>query len=215
MSQARIEQLEDLLLRVQKNRMPKGTTALAASPAAANTAGSAGARALAAAPAPVSPAPVVRSAPPAPPPKPTPFRNPLAEPPAKPAESFAKPEPIVPGSVPARRPGQDRRATPLEMAVAELGFTPPSSTATTPGTVAAEARREPPVSHVSNESNESNDDPEIDLTQPEDSLAPLVIEPEAIREPARPIAQVVSRHAPQVDATFGAMLKRSLSLRPH
>ena len=29
------------------------------------------------------------------------------------------------------------------------------------------------------------------------------------------IAQVMSKHAPPVDATFGAMLKRSLSLRPH
>jgi len=31
----------------------------------------------------------------------------------------------------------------------------------------------------------------------------------------RPIVQVVSRHVPHVDATFGAMLKRSLSLTPH
>jgi hypothetical protein len=50
---------------------------------------------------------------------------------------------------------------------------------------------------------------------PEEAFEPKVIEPEPMREPARPIAQVVSRHSPQVDATFGAMLKRSLSLRPH
>jgi hypothetical protein len=50
---------------------------------------------------------------------------------------------------------------------------------------------------------------------PEEAFVPRLIEPEPIREPARPIAQVVSRHSPQADATFGAMLKRSLSLRPH
>jgi hypothetical protein len=43
---------------------------------------------------------------------------------------------------------------------------------------------------------------------------PFTVEPEPLREPARPIAQVMSKHAPQVDSTFGAMLKRSLSLRP-
>jgi hypothetical protein len=42
-----------------------------------------------------------------------------------------------------------------------------------------------------------------------------VIEPDMPRTSARAIAQVVSKHAPAVDATFGAMLKRSLSLRPH
>jgi hypothetical protein len=50
---------------------------------------------------------------------------------------------------------------------------------------------------------------------PEEAFEARVIEPEPMREPARPIAQVVSRHSPPVDATFGAMLKRSLSLRPH
>jgi len=212
MSQARIEQLEDLLLRVQKNRMPKHAWAGTESPVAASAASPPAARALVAAPTPVSPAPVVRSAPPAPPPKPTPFRNPLAAPTAKPIEGFAKPEPLVPTPLASRRPGQDHTATPLEMAVAELGFAPPSNTATTPGTIAAEARREPaapPAPHS------SIDAPESDVTSPSDSISPLVIEPEAMREPARPIAQVVSRHAPQVDATFGAMLKRSLSLRPH
>jgi hypothetical protein len=51
---------------------------------------------------------------------------------------------------------------------------------------------------------------------PADGLEmPLTFEPEPVREGTRPIAQIVSKHAPQVDATFGAMLKRSLSLRPH
>jgi hypothetical protein len=46
-------------------------------------------------------------------------------------------------------------------------------------------------------------------------IVPRVIEPDAPRASTRPIAQLVSKHVPQVDATFGAMLKRSLTLRPH
>jgi hypothetical protein len=49
----------------------------------------------------------------------------------------------------------------------------------------------------------------------QEPIVPRVIEPEAQRPSTRPIAQLVSKHAPVVDATFGAMLKRSLSLRPH
>jgi hypothetical protein len=45
-------------------------------------------------------------------------------------------------------------------------------------------------------------------------MVPRMIEPDAPRALTRPIAQLVSKHAPVVDATFGAMLKRSLSLRP-
>lgn len=48
-----------------------------------------------------------------------------------------------------------------------------------------------------------------------EEIVPHVIEPDLPRTSARAIAQVVSKHAPAVDATFGAMLKRSLSLRPH
>jgi len=49
----------------------------------------------------------------------------------------------------------------------------------------------------------------------QEPIVPRMIEPEAPRPATRPIAQLVSKHAPVVDATFGAMLKRSLSLRPH
>jgi hypothetical protein len=52
-------------------------------------------------------------------------------------------------------------------------------------------------------------------SQPEPVITPRVIEPDPPRTSGRPIAQLVSKHAPAVDATFGAMLKRSLSLRPH
>jgi hypothetical protein len=46
-------------------------------------------------------------------------------------------------------------------------------------------------------------------------LTPRMIDPDPPRQSTRPIAQLVSKHVPAVDATFGAMLKRSLSLRPH
>jgi hypothetical protein len=47
-----------------------------------------------------------------------------------------------------------------------------------------------------------------------EAISPRVIEPDAPVGATRPIAQLVSKHPPVVDATFGAMLKRSLSLRP-
>ncbi|HET8938044.1 MAG TPA: hypothetical protein VFN67_31590 [Polyangiales bacterium] len=50
---------------------------------------------------------------------------------------------------------------------------------------------------------------------PQEPIVPRTFEPEVPRAANRPIAQLVSKHAPVVDATFGAMLKRSLSLRPH
>jgi hypothetical protein len=56
--------------------------------------------------------------------------------------------------------------------------------------------------------------PEPQPAAPE-PIVPRMIEPDAPRPATRPIAQLVSKHAPVVDATFGAMLKRSLSLRPH
>jgi hypothetical protein len=51
--------------------------------------------------------------------------------------------------------------------------------------------------------------------QAQEPIVPRTIEPDVPRPATRPIAQLVSKHAPVVDATFGAMLKRSLSLRPH
>jgi hypothetical protein len=96
---------------------------------------------------------------------------------------------------PVRKPAQ-AGATPLEMAVAGLDM---------PASAKAEPRRDPTPSAA----------PLAPPISPDEAFEPRRIEPEPIREPARPIAQTVSRHSPQVDATFGAMLKRSLSLRPH
>lgn len=202
MSQERVERLEALLSRVQENRnRPRTRTpaGLGAAPQVAKAAEAPKAapvrepQAAAPRPAPVMQKPVVRTIPPAPP---TPSGKAIAQPPAARA---AAPEP-GPASQPARRPGQDRSATPLEMAVAELDL------ASAAASNKAEVRREPAAPAA----------PAVaPAIAPEEAFEPYVIEPEPIREPARPIAQVVSRHAPQVDATFGAMLKRSLSLRPH
>jgi hypothetical protein len=147
---------------------------------------------------PARPAPVaaqaapMRSAPPAPLPKlQVPARPAIAEPARAAAPAVESP----------RRPTQDRGATPIEIAVAELDL--PS------GGAKPEVRRDreqsPAVAAA----------PMAPPISPEEAFAPRVIEPEPMREPARPIAQVVSRHSPPADATFGAMLKRSLSLRPH
>jgi hypothetical protein len=140
-------------------------------------------------PAAGAPAPV-RNAPASPPklqPQPAP-RPAIAEAPAARA--------AAPAPEPARRPAPAPTASPLEMAVAELDH--PS------GGAKPDPRRDVPVAA-----------PMAPQISPEESFEPVLIEPEPMREPARPIAQVVSRHSPQVDATFGAMLKRSLSLRPH
>jgi hypothetical protein len=216
MNEQRVERLEALLSRVQENRKrartPAGMSVLkpevartAAEPAkplhTSLTQTAAGlmppqqpepARPIAKpAPQPVAAAAPVRPAAVAPAPaKPqVPARQPAPEP--APAPRAAAPMPLA---EPARKPAQ-AGATPLEMAVAGLDM--PSAK--------AEARREPSPSVA----------PLAPPISPDEAFEPRRIEPEPIREPARPIAQTVSRHSPQVDATFGAMLKRSLSLRPH
>lgn len=236
MSQERVARLEALLSRVQENRKRTHTPAgiglvkpepvapvsrVASEPSAAKpaqpslTQTSAGlgvmppmqpapsavepARSLAPAarPAPAAqpaamPAPI-RSAPPSPPklqaparPAPTPA---IAEAP----RAAAAPTPPAATDT-GRRAAQAPSASPLEMAVAELDL--PTGGAKAAAPAAAAGPMAPQIS-------------------PDEAFEPRVIEPEPMREPARPIAQVVSRHSPQVDATFGAMLKRSLSLRPH
>jgi hypothetical protein len=218
MSQERVERLEALLSRVQDNRkrtrtpaglgnMPRPEIAKAVAAPAPEAPRSVPEVAKPLAPARHAPiAPAVRTMPPAPPApapvaKPQPIARPaIAEPPAPRAEvqppRSAEPQP-------ARR-GQDRSATPLEMAVAELDL------ATATAQSKAEARREPVAAAPA-----PAPAPIAPPIAPDEAFEARVIEPEPMREPARPIAQVVSRHAPQVDATFGAMLKRSLSLRPH
>lgn len=98
-----------------------------------------------------------------------------------------------------RRPPVDRRAEPeaRRPAAVETPFEPAA---------AAPARREQPAAPRAQPPAPA---------QPNPPITPRVIEPDPPRQSARPIAQLVSKHVPAVDATFGAMLKRSLSLRPH
>jgi hypothetical protein len=227
MSQERVGRLEALLSRVQDNRKRTRTPAGLGMNMARPEIAKAVAPAAAPAPEAFKPAPVVAEvAKPAAPARPAPIAAPITPavrtmPPAPPSP-VAKPQPIARPAIaeapapraevqpprsaeplPARR-GQDRSATPLEMAVAELDL------ASAAAQNKAEARREPPAAAPA-----PAPVPIAPPIAPEEAFEARVIEPEPMREPARPIAQVVSRHAPQVDATFGAMLKRSLSLRPH
>jgi hypothetical protein len=130
-------------------------------------------------------------------PRPRRSTPPLAPEPA-PAPAMAS-MPAEPPPPPPRRPAPGARPSPMERAVAN------------------EIEREPPPPPPPREA------PAVSMRQapaptpvmdPQD-IVPRVIEPDPPRPSARPIAQLVSKHAPPVDATFGAMLKRSLSLRPH
>jgi hypothetical protein len=82
----------------------------------------------------------------------------------------------------------------------------------------AEVRREAPAARPARPVAPAVEAQALQALQPPQSpqsMEPRIIEPDPPREIVRPIAQVMSKHAPPVDATFGAMLKRSLSLRPH
>lgn len=244
MNQERVERLEALLSRVQENRKrtrtPAGlglskpevarTAPEAAKPVhSVHTQTAAGLMppqqapvAAAPAPAPAQPeavrpaAPVAPFAPFAPfaraAPQPAAAASPLrsAAPPASKLQMPARPAPAAePAPAPraaasAVEPAPSRKAaqagaTPLEMAVAELEMG-----------AGAKAREPAPAAPPAAPAA-----PLAPAISPDEAFEPLRIEPEPMREAARPIAQVVSRHSPQVDATFGAMLKRSLSLRPH
>jgi hypothetical protein len=194
-----VERLSALLSRVQENRRkPRAAVAQGAAvqARAATGQGAAAQARTAAAAAPARPAQfepveerhVVKGSPPPPPPQ------------------------------PAKRPAVDRRPTPLEMAVAgelDREVVTGSMSAPEPRPLAAspvDVRREPPVRAVRPATVPI--EPPAPPVAPQE-ITPRVIEPDAPRELARPIAQVVSKHAPPADATFGALLKRSLSLRPH
>jgi hypothetical protein len=201
MTQLQLDKLSELLLLVQENRR---------APRSARRAGLPAANPLASAPA----APGVA-------------QRPLAAAPVSPAEDdFSDNTPAPPPpAAPPRRPGVDRRATPLEMAVAgeleqQLAAASEARAIAAP---AAEARREPPPQRPVAVREAPAPMPiieppmleELEPPRSPELIEPRIIEPDPPREIARPIAQVMSKHAPPVDATFGAMLKRSLSLRPH
>jgi hypothetical protein len=126
----------------------------------------------------------------------------------------AKGSPPPPPPQPAKRPSVDRRPTPLEMAVTgELDREVATGSMSMPEPrPPADVRREAPARAV-RPATVPIEPPAPPAGPP--VITPRVIEPDPPRELARPIAQVVSKHAPPADATFGALLKRSLSLRPH
>jgi len=209
MTQLQLDKLSALLLRVQENRRaPRGARRPAANVVARAVANPAA--------TPAAPSLVERPAP----------QLTLAE------DDFSDKTPAPP-PVPMRRPSIDRRATPLEMAVAgeleqQLAAASEARAIAAPQ---ADARRDRDVTEVRREPAPARPvrEPMAPLVEaqslqalapPQAPIAPELIEPRIIepdppREIARPIAQVMSKHAPPVDATFGAMLKRSLSLRPH
>lgn len=186
MSQEQVERLEALLTRVQANRRAARTIAGMPSPAANPPV-------MRAAPADAKP---VRAAAPA-----TAGRPAAAV--AKPAATEAAARAPSPAAAPRARAGAEAPAARApEPAVSET----PAARARDSAPPVRGSRSVPPQQPAVHSQPPNAEDAELE---------PNVIEPEPIREPARPIAQVVSRHAPQADATFGAMLKRSLSLRPH
>jgi hypothetical protein len=182
-----IEKLSALLTRVQQNRQkPRRVATPVAQVAAAPGRGAPAELPARAAPAELEERHVVKGSPPPPPP----------------------PQPV-------RRPAVDRRPTPLEMAVAgELDREQPTGPMAAPearplAAPAVDPRREPPVRALRPATTP------IEPPAAPQAITPRFIEPDPPREATRPIVQVVSKHAPPADATFGAMLKRSLSLRPH
>lgn len=203
-----VERLQQLLSRVQENRhAARGrggnappAAAAAASVAAAPSTGTVAKPSPQAAPASVSARQPTRQI----------IEETVVAPrsiPTKPAATAsvaAAPSPRAAQEVvPDRKSSRDRLSTPLELAVEDELRRAPSEAPTSEFTASRPARPEPSVAEKPHAAAPSRGDG-----------ADIVFEPEPVREPARPIAQTVSRHATEVDMTFGAMLRRSLALRP-
>ncbi len=191
-----VERLEALLTRVQENRaVPRARAAVqptaAAAPAPKQPIAAAPAAAAKPVPAPVAPTrPVMQER----------DRGSVTEERVSLPGQRAPTRPVD-AKEPARRPERERMSTPLEMAVEEELLAnspsePPTGQWSTQARVPAGMAGKPvPTGPIATEPS-------------------FTVEPEPLREPARPIAQVVSKHATEIEATFGAMLKRSLGLRP-
>jgi hypothetical protein len=109
----------------------------------------------------------------------------------------------APAAAPRLPPEPPRLSTPSARSIEPPAAKPPSVRPPP----APDPRREPPARVAPR--------PPQPAPLAADEIVPRIIEADPPREAGRPIAQVVSKHAQPVDATFGAMLKRSLSLRPH
>jgi hypothetical protein len=205
-----VDRLQGLLTRVQENRM-----AARPAPSAGASTASPQPTAAATAPKPMSmgASPGMQGA------ARQPSRAPIAEervnlpqnrsmgarPPAAAPEPAPKPREAAPAPVPlatAAHSTRDRLSTPLEMALEDEINKSPSEPPTAQFAVSRPARPAPGKPSFGAARN------------PNDEEADFSVEAEPMREPNRSIAQVVSKHAPEIDATFGAMLRRSLSLRP-
>ena len=145
---------------------------------------------------------------------------------AAPAMRAASPRHSEPPSTSVRRPAADqRRPGTAEKPIPreEPAAAPARRGENAVGPVAAPvARREPataavPAAAVAPVAPVNRGQPQRTSHAPAapEPIVPRVIEPDPPRATNRPIAQLVSKHVTAVDATFGAMLKRSLSLRPH
>lgn len=136
----------------------------------------------------------------------------------RPGEPIAATANVVPNRPPANttaasaEPARARHTTP-DLSSAQAAR-PAAPAAHAPRPSAPQPSMQPPATQPKSAPRVAPPQPP---TQPiaQEPIVPRVIEPEAPRPATRPIAQLVSKHAPVVDATFGAMLKRSLSLRPH
>lgn len=124
-----------------------------------------------------------------------------AQPPESPSSAMRKPAAPDRRAEPDRRnAGEERRPVAVETPFGEAP--------------AVAARREQPAAPRPQQRPAPAAEEAPAQANPE-GMVPRLIEPDPPRQSARPIAQLVSKHVPAVDATFGAMLKRSLSLRPH
>lgn len=187
-----VDRLHELLARVQENRQAPRAVA-EPRPAAAKAAAAAP---FVSARQPMRPAmeehiPQARSLPA------KPVAAPTAQAPLAPAPSRSQP-----AVVPDRRLSRERLSTPLELAVEDELRKGPSEPPTSQFSLGKEGRAELDLADRAPRAGIGGDAPDF------------VIEPAPMREPNRPIAQTVSKHATEVDMTFGAMLRRSLSLRP-
>jgi hypothetical protein len=130
-----------------------------------------------------------------------------------------KPANMTAAAVPADQPPRARVATP-ELPVAPAAPQAPAAAQARPAKPAPQAPPQVPPSQpkvpiAAPAARAPEPQPAPQPVAAPEPIVPRVIEPDAPRAATRPIAQLVSKHAPVVDATFGAMLKRSLSLRPH
>jgi translation initiation factor IF-2 len=204
MSHPQVERLEALLARVQRNRsLPRRDNA---APAPRPRAEQAPAAPVAAAPV---PRPRVEQPPAAPPAAPAarprveqaPAAPVAAAPAPKPRAEQPPPAPIAP---PAARPRTEQPQP------APASAPPRAKPALTPLEMALEGRAGQPATPLRQQLIDSVPPP---AAAPMRDVGRVLAEP-STPEPSKPNVQVVSKQPPHAVASFGELLRRSLSLRP-